>query len=334
MNLYKYIPKNQFRYYYSALSAHEKEIYDLMLISLMNRENAFVLPETNINSAFKIYNLIKYDVPETFFVKTIFATYSAVFNNTNIQPEYRFNQNDTINLFDATIAATSKFIDRINYLSDFEKERAIHDYIVKSVVYKDVEAPYSHEAPGTLLYRIGVCEGISKAVKWLCDRVNLKSIVAIGTSDSNGNSGGHAWNVVFLNDTPFHIDVTFDATLSNNSIRYDYFNLSELEILEDHKISNEYSLPACKHSRNWFKENNLFFHTKKELIFYLKNLEPTVKNFCFQIPIFINQKDNTTAIEETSKLIYSNLFDKQLSPSHSYTLKYNINRMVFEIDIH
>lgn len=68
--------------------------------------------------------------------------------------------------------------------------------------------------------------------------------------------------------------------------------------------------------------------------FYLKNLEPTVKNFCFQIPIFINQKDNTTAIEETSKLIYSNLFDKQLSPSHSYTIKYNINRMVFEIDIH
>lgn len=219
-------------------------------------------------------------------------------------------------------------------LSAHEKERAIHDYIVKSVVYKDVEAPYSHEAPGTLLYRIGVCEGISKAVKWLCDRVDLKSIVAIGTSDSNGNSGGHAWNVVFLNGTPFHIDVTFDATLSNNSIRYDYFNLSELEILEDHKISNEYSLPACKHSRNWFKENNLFFHSKKELIFYLKNLEPTVKNFCFQIPIFINQKDNTTAIEETSKLIYSNLFDKQLSPSHSYTIKYNINRMVFEIDIH
>ena len=77
MDLYKYIPKNQFRYYYSALSAHEKEIYDLMLISLMNRENAFVLPETNINSAFKIYNLIKYDVPETFFVKTIFAMMSA-----------------------------------------------------------------------------------------------------------------------------------------------------------------------------------------------------------------------------------------------------------------
>ena len=47
-----------------------------------------------------------------------------------------------------------------------EKERAIHDYIVKSVVYKDVEAPYSHEAPGALLYGIGVCEGISKAFKY------------------------------------------------------------------------------------------------------------------------------------------------------------------------
>lgn len=329
MNLYKYIPENQFRYYYSTLNAYEKEIYDLMLIDLMNQENAFVLPDINVNSVLKIYNLIKYDVPEIFFVKTIYATYCSVNNNTGIQPIYRFNQNDTMNLFDATIEVTNKFIDSIKCLSDFEKELAIHDYIVKSVVYKDVKAPYSHEAPGTLIYKIGVCEGISKAVKWLCDRVDLKSIVAVGTSDSNGNFEGHAWNVIFLSGSPFHVDITFDVALSNNSIRYDYFNLSELEILDDHKISTEYSLPACKYSRNWFKENNLFFKSKKDLIHYLKNLEPTVKNFCFQIPIFINSKDNITAINEISKLIPSNFLGAQ----NGYIIKYNTNRMIFEIDI-
>ena len=70
--------------------------------------------------------------------------------------------------------------------------RCIHDYIAMTVKYKDTEAPYSHEAPGAVLYQIGVCEGIAKAFKYLSDQLGLQSVVVFGASNEQGNEGGHS----------------------------------------------------------------------------------------------------------------------------------------------
>ena len=100
---------------------------------------------------------------------------------------------------------------------------------------------------------VAVCEGIAKAVKVLCDRLNIWCIIAL--SEANPEKGikyRHAWNVVKLNGQFYHLDVTFDNTLSRDDIiRYDYVNLSDRQIFRDHEPAI-WKLPVCSDSDNFY----------------------------------------------------------------------------------
>lgn len=62
------------------------------------------------------------------------------------------------------------------------------------------------------MYGIGVCEGISKAFKYLCDKVGIKSGIVIG--NVKGEVAAHAWNQICIEGAWYNIDVTFDMNLS------------------------------------------------------------------------------------------------------------------------
>ena len=63
------------------------------------------------------------------------------------------------------------------------------------------------------------CEGMAKAVKILCDELGIWCIVAL--SDANPDKGikyRHAWNVIRIDGKYYHLDVTFDNTLSRRCV--------------------------------------------------------------------------------------------------------------------
>ena len=51
--------------------------------------------------------------------------------------------------------------------------------IYENVRYDKLKKPYSHEIIGPLGQGVGVCEGIAKAVKVLCDALGLWCMIAI-----------------------------------------------------------------------------------------------------------------------------------------------------------
>ena len=61
-----------------------------------------------------------------------------------------------------------------------------------------------------------------------------------GTSDFNENADdGHMWNCVLLGNDWYHVDVTWNdvSNAACEAERYFYLNLSDSQILQDHKIS-------------------------------------------------------------------------------------------------
>lgn len=55
----------------------------------------------------------------------------------------------------------------------------------------------------------------------------------------------HAWNVIKIGGQYYHLDATFDNTLSkDDTIRYDYVNLSDKQIARDHEPVI-WKVPAC-----------------------------------------------------------------------------------------
>ena len=102
-------------------------------------------------------------------------------------------------------------------LTAAEKEQYIHDFICRNVHYDKLKKPYSHEIIGPLGQGVGVCEGIAKSVKVLCDALGVWCIIAISeAAPDRGIQYRHAWNVLRLDGRYFHLDATFDASLSRD----------------------------------------------------------------------------------------------------------------------
>lgn len=94
-------------------------------------------------------------------------------------PEYIFEKNKIREHQRALKARVDKLIRPAKHLSDIEKEKYIHDFVCENVRYDKLKKAYSHEIIGPLGQGVGVCEGIAKSVKILCDALNLWCIIAI-----------------------------------------------------------------------------------------------------------------------------------------------------------
>jgi len=154
-------------------------------------------------------------------------------------------------------------------LSEWEKEKYIHDFICENVRYDKLKKAYSHEIIGPLGQGVGVCEGIAKAVKVLCDALGIWCMIAIcGNNPEKGIKYRHTWNIVRIDGQFYHLDATFDNSLGKCSvtgaeIRYDYFNLDDKNIFRDHEPLIA-PAPSCANGDHfYYKEKKLSF-TKQE----------------------------------------------------------------------
>lgn len=142
-------------------------------------------------------------------------------------------------------------------MTDFEKELALHDYIVNNCSYdsENLKAqtipPESHAVYGVLINQKAVCEGYAKAMKLLLDMAGVESMVVTG--NSMGQS--HAWNLVKLDGKWYHTDATWDDPVmaDGGQIRqYTYFNLTDSEIGRDHTWDKN-AYPVCDSEKyNYF----------------------------------------------------------------------------------
>ena len=153
-------------------------------------------------------------------------------------------------------------------LDEKGKELFIHDFIVANVKYDKLKKEYSHEIIGALGNGVAVCEGIAKAVKILCDELDIWCIIAL--SEANPEKGikyRHAWNVVKIGGQYYHLDATFDNTLSKDGtvVRYDYVNLSDKQIFRDHEPVI-FKVPGCSDGDHfYYKEKKVSWTTVEEV---------------------------------------------------------------------
>jgi putative cell wall-binding protein len=138
-------------------------------------------------------------------------------------------------------------------MTDFQKEKAVHDYIANNVQY-DVENYYNNTIPresyspyGALIKGIAVCEGYAEATDLLLNLAGIESTIVVGEADNGSARGDHAWNIVKINGMYRHLDTTWDDPLSpwnGITVEYDYFNLTDDEMSIDH-FWDKSQYPSC-----------------------------------------------------------------------------------------
>ena len=121
---------------------------------------------------------------------------------------------------------------------DFEKEKVIHDYIIKNCQYDtdhmnelsntdaDSYNPYGFFKNGKT-----VCLGYTQTFQLFMDLLDIKCITIHSTA-----LGGeeHAWNMVELEGEWYHVDVTWDDPIPDGGDRviYNFFNVTS-EYMKD-----------------------------------------------------------------------------------------------------
>ncbi|MBQ7646551.1 MAG: hypothetical protein IJS94_04705 [Clostridia bacterium] len=90
-------------------------------------------------------------------------------------------------------------------LPDAEKALLVHDRLAVLNEYDiTYNLPNTHDMYGALVNHISVCEGYAQAYCYLLDSLGIRSYMI--TSDTLN----HAWNIVYIDGTKYHVDVTWD----------------------------------------------------------------------------------------------------------------------------
>jgi len=236
-----------------------------MKVGLESLAPSFPVPRLESEELANVYFLLRLDHPKIFYSVSYKYRYYPDSENIEMIPEYLFQKGKIVEHQKAMEARVKKLAKQAEGLTEIEKERFIHDFICQNVHYDKLKKPYSHEIIGPLGHGVGVCEGIAKSVKILCDALGIWCIIAISERNPEKNiKYRHAWNVIKVGGKYYHLDATFDNSLGKGQrVRYDYFNLSDNQIYRDHEPVI-WRTPKCEDGEHtYFREKKISF-TKYE----------------------------------------------------------------------
>ena len=262
--------------YYTKLNKQHQAVYHAMQQCLISLADEWQMPRVSGEALYNIFFQLRLDHPEIFWATGFKYRYYENSGNLIFLPEYLFEKAKIREHQKAMASRVEKLVRPAKSMSELEKEKYVHDFICQNVRYDKLKKSYSHEIIGPLGQGVGVCEGIAKSVKVLLDALGVWNVIAIcGNNPEKGIKYRHTWNIVKIGGTYYHLDATFDNSLGDEEIRYDYFNLDDKNIFRDHEPLIA-PAPSCTDGGHfYYKEKKLSF-TKVEDV-YKRSLQAAKK---------------------------------------------------------
>ena len=262
------------RYYYGQLSRPLQGVYDALLGGFRALAPGIRIPMLDEKQLADVYLRLKLDEPLLFYVTGYRCRWMTGAAHMELLPEYLFDKAKIRTHQQAVSARLARLTKPLEGKTEAEKALAVHDFILENVRYDKLKKPYSHEILGPMTQGVGVCEGIAKTVKALCDQLGLWCIVALSEADpARGIKYRHTWNVVRVGGQYYHLDATFDNSLQRGEKRYDYYNLDDGRLFRDH-TPLVLPVPACTDGKRFYYRSVSF--TKPEELEKQLGREPTV----------------------------------------------------------
>ena len=169
------------------------------------------LSEYNLSTTEKleVYFTFRNDNPQFFWLSN-----SVVYSGSSLMAltydEYQ-DGNIRKDTFDEIVNTAEKVYQSKISGSDslYKKVLTIHDILIADIEYSDdTSIPISHSIAGAMTsQKSAVCEGYAKVMQVMMNGYGIENIYVTGI----GNGGGHAWNMVCMNDGKYYwLDATWD----------------------------------------------------------------------------------------------------------------------------
>ena len=308
-------------FYKNQLNDQEKIIYNKLLDGLKNMSPSISFISKVEIDVMKYFEYVLMDHVDIYYTYQFNYTYDYETKVYNIMPVYTIDsylKND----YDTRIkAAKLKIVKEVKSMNKWDAVLNLHDYICKNVKYLDF-GDNCHTLLGPLIQGRGVCDGISKMFKYICNDIFVQCIYTCGiaTGGVNQKTEGHAWNKVNLDNEWYNMDVTFDIGGTQcDCISHTYFMADDNLLKLSHKETSAAKMLKCN-SKNlsYYKiQNNESSSDKETIELIKKNIKHNVLNFEIKLN-YLNINDNIEKVAD--KCIKKAL--KELYIGASYTISY------------
>lgn len=126
-------------------------------------------------------------------------------------------------------------------MTDHEKVKAIHDWIVLHLSYDTTLQKYT--AYDGLVTGSTVCQGYTLLAYRMLEHAGIENRIVEGTAGEQL----HAWNLVNLDGKWYHLDTTWDDPTPDRKgkVSHRYYLLSDDEMARDHIWTNNNNYPAA-----------------------------------------------------------------------------------------
>ena len=245
------IPCFEQRYFLMQLDERQLENFCALYIAVRDFHSQCSFPqELSRDELLNLMLLLSYECPELLQFSAATETNYMVDEQgrvLSVQLEMCMSQEEYKRQYELCSAVASELARQTQGLSESEKELFAYDYLASSCFY-DFDAPWSASAYGALVEGRAKCDGISLAMKWLCEEMGLKCMVIAGTQP--GQSVGHAWNLIQIGGVYYDLDVTNDVRTEEQRVRfYGAFNVSgnwiRAKYPENFSFSGFLNIPAA-----------------------------------------------------------------------------------------
>lgn len=102
-------------------------------------------------------------------------------------------------------------------LSVYERVQAVNGYLIDHCVYpKEPYSCESHTPYGALIEQSAVCEGYARAAQLIFELCDVPSYYVVGETPG----GGHAWNLVQVDNAWYQLDITWNDVDTNPNMYF------------------------------------------------------------------------------------------------------------------
>ena len=283
-----------------------------------------------------ITSLIWYNMPEAFQVSGLRIAYM---NNYIIAILVTYNDwcsvNDYPIMYTQMQNAASKLLDGIEdneLLTDVEKALLIHDrlavwneYDYSSYLAGNLPEE-SFTAYGALVKRTSVCDGYTKAYIYLLNRVGIKSIYC------SSQELCHSWNIVYIDNIPYHVDVTWDDKVWDvtGRVYHENFLVSTDMLYALKHTANDYdtSPQDDRYDDYYWRDSNTEFQLIDNALYFIDNSNSTLNQI---------KGGTITKLKSVSDIWYAGggyyIGNFSKLSSDGCDLFYSLSNAVYEFDI-
>lgn len=257
-----------FCYYYSFLTPEQQQDYNALLRGFRTHQLRIGGLAEDKDIVFAAAEAVYYDHQELLWLKNGGGTLYYGQGQGRYEPDYLLSLDEGESLLARAEKEAEEFWAAVDpEAGDYEKVKAVFEYLVDEVDYALDTVNHSNLG-GALGEKEASCIGYSAAAQYLLRGLGVQSIIVTGDTDRTG----HAWNIVWVDGEPYHMDVTWGDPSFKRSEKppegyrnYTYLLATTEEILQTRTLDESIiTLPDCTSGRNYFVREGLYLGSTEE----------------------------------------------------------------------